>query len=77
MTDFVFLKSLIGFFNDQPILVLFFLYLLLFYKDIKPINKELTNHIKTDIGDLKKGQKELKEGQIELKTKLDLLLEKK
>ena len=84
MTAFVFINSLIDFFNEQPILVLCFLYLLVYYKDLKPIKVSLNNHI-TDtnkkIGDLKAGQDkleaELKAGQNKLDNLINILLSNK
>ena len=69
MTDFVFINAIIEFFNDQPILVLCFLYLLVYYKALKPIKVALNNHIT----DLKAGQKELKAENKELNDKIQKL----
>ena len=85
MFDFSFISPFINFFNEQPFYVLCFLYLLHYYKDLKPIKVSLTNHItdtnkkidkleielKTDIKDLKVDIKDLKEDFKNLDSKLD------
>ena len=82
MTDFVFLNSLINFFNDQPIFVIFVLYLLLYYKDLKPIKLSLENHVtdtnkKIDKLDsrIDKLETELKAGQKALNSKFDKIMD--
>ena len=70
MFDLVFLNSLLDFFNEQPILFVLFLYVLIYYKDLKPIKVALNNHITDTTKKIEKLETELKAGQIKLETEL-------
>ena len=70
-------------FKDYPAFVICVLYLILLFKDIRPIKESLNNHItdtnkKIDKLDsrIDRLETELKAGQSKLESKLDKLLER-
>ena len=76
MVDLSFISPFINFFNEQPFYVLCFLYLLHYYKDLKPIKVSLTNHITETNKKIDKLETDLKARLNRLESKIDDLIKK-